>query len=54
MCTFLGSPKMALSLGAVREYEETGKAGLKRGKGRVPPFMACLRQNRENNPNGEK
>jgi hypothetical protein len=54
MCTFPGSPKMALSLGAVVEYEETGRAGLKEGEKSIAPFMACLRHNRENNPNGEK
>jgi hypothetical protein len=54
MCTFPGSPKMALSLGAVRKYEETGRAGLKEGEKGIAPFMACLRHNRENYPNGEK
>jgi hypothetical protein len=45
---------MALSLGAVREYEETERAGLRREKSSISPFMACLRHNMENNPNGEK
>jgi hypothetical protein len=54
MCTFLGSPKMALSLGAVGKDEGGERAGLKRRKSRVSLFMPCLRHNRENHPNGEK
>jgi len=54
MCTFLGSPEMALSFGAVRKDEEIGRAGLKRGKSSVALFIAYLSHNRENHPNGEK
>jgi len=54
MCTFLGSPKMALSLGVVRRDEEMGRADLKRGKSSVALIIACLRHNPENHPNGEK
>jgi len=54
VCNFVESYKMALSLGAVGEYEETGRAGLKEGEKGIAPFMAFLRHNRENHPNGRK
>ena len=54
MCNFPGSPKMALSLGAVGEYEETGRAGLKEGEKSIAPFIACLRRNLGNHPKGKK
>ena len=54
MCTFPESQKMALSLGAVRKHEETGRADPKRQESGVSPFMAYLRQNTGNHLNGEK
>ena len=54
MCNFPGSDKMALSLGAVRKDEETGRAAFRRGKCGLVPFMACLRHNLENYSNVEK
>ena len=54
MCTFLRSLKMATSLGAVREDEEMGRADPRRQRGSLCLFMACVRRNRENCPNGEK
>jgi len=45
---------MALSFGAVGKDEEMVRAGLRRGKNSLALFMACLRHNLENYPNGEK
>jgi len=54
MYTFLGSPEMALTLGAPGKDEEMGKAGLRRERSMFLLFRACLRHNRETHRNGEK
>ena len=52
MCTFRGSPEMALTLAAVGKDDKGGKAGLTRQRSGFALFIACLRHNRENRRNG--